>query len=83
MGETEEGTPVYHTFETMEDADDFYLHAVAFIQQTLAAGWQDKDTINWKPYERALTPKTEEAEAEAPKKTTTSKRSTKTTTTSK
>lgn len=79
MGETGDDTPVYHTFETMEDAEDFYLHAVAFIQQTLAAGWQKKDTIDWTPYEQALTPKTEESEA--PKKTTTKKRSTKTTTT--
>ena len=51
MGEDEEGEPVYHTFETMEDADDFYLHAVAYINACLAAGWSEKDSIDWTPYE--------------------------------
>ena len=51
MGENEDGTPVYHTFETMEDADDFYLQAVAFVNQTLADGWTEKDNIDWEPYE--------------------------------
>ena len=50
MGEKDDGTPVYHTFETMENADDFYLHAVAHINQSLAAGWQEKDGIDWEPY---------------------------------
>ena len=51
MGEHADGTPVYHTFETMEDADDFYLQAVGYINQCLAAGWQEKDSIDWAPYE--------------------------------
>ena len=55
MGEDEEGNPVYHTFETMEDADDFYLHAMAYIKTTLAAGWSEKDSIDWTPYEEYFT----------------------------
>ena len=51
MGETEDGEPVYHTFSTMEESDDFYTKAVAFINQTLAEGWQRKDSIDWTPYE--------------------------------
>jgi hypothetical protein len=51
MGENEDGTPVYHTFETMEDADDFYLQAVAHINTSLADGWKEKDSIDWTPYE--------------------------------
>jgi hypothetical protein len=51
MGEHADGTPVYHTFETMEDADDFYLQAVGYINQCLAEGWQEKDGIDWAPYE--------------------------------
>lgn len=51
MGEAADGTPIYHTFSTMEDADDFYLQAVAFVNQTLADGWQEKDNIDWEPYE--------------------------------
>lgn len=62
MGEDEEGNPVYHTFETMEDADDFYIKAVAYINQTLAAGWAEKDSIDWAPYE-ALFPQQEQSNA--------------------
>lgn len=51
LGEREDGTPVYHTFETMAGAQDFYVKAVAHINQTLAAGWQEKDSIDWAPYE--------------------------------
>jgi len=51
LGEREDGTPVYHTFETMAGAQDFYVKAVAHINQTLAAGWQEKDGIDWAPYE--------------------------------
>ena len=51
LNETEDKQPIYHTFETMEDADDFYLHAVAYINNTLSAGWSEKDSIDWTPYE--------------------------------
>ena len=51
MGEKDGGTPIYHTFETMEDADDFYLHAVSHINTCLSAGWAEKDGIDWAPYE--------------------------------
>jgi hypothetical protein len=54
MGETEEGTPVYHTFGTMEDAEDFYTTAVAYVQQCLVEGWRKKDTFDFTPYEEEL-----------------------------
>ena len=63
MGEAEDGTPVYHTFETMADADDFYLQAVAYINQTLADGWREKDSIDWTPYEQAVSPSQEPSES--------------------
>ena len=50
MGEDTEGNPVYHTFETMADVNDFYLKAVAHINQCLNEGWQRKDSIDWTPY---------------------------------
>ena len=56
LGELTDGTPVYHTFEEMAEAQDFYVKAVTFINQTLAAGWQRKDSIDWAPYEQALNP---------------------------
>lgn len=46
MGERN-GQPVYFTFTTMEDAEDFYISAVSFIQQTLAAGWIEKDSVDY------------------------------------
>ena len=49
MGE-KDGVPVYHTFSTMEEADDFYIKAVAFINQTLAEGWAKKDNFDWSLY---------------------------------
>ena len=51
LGEAEDGTPVYHTFETMEDSTDFYTAAVNHIHQSVADGWAEKDTIDWAPYE--------------------------------
>jgi hypothetical protein len=51
LGEQEDGTPVYHTFETMEDFTDFYISSVNFINQTLNEGWARKDSIDWSPYE--------------------------------
>lgn len=54
LGEDAEGNPVYHTFETSEELTGFYLQAVAFINQTLAEGWDRKDGIDWELYEQAL-----------------------------
>ena len=51
LGEQEDGTPVYHTFETMEDSTDFYTAAVNHIHNTVADGWAEKDAIDWAPYE--------------------------------
>ena len=51
MGEQEDGTPVYHTFVTMAEAEDFYQHATDHIHSLQAAGWQEKDAIDWQPYE--------------------------------
>lgn len=50
MGEDIEGNPIYHTFETMEDANDFYLKAVAYVNQCLNEGWARKDSIDWNDY---------------------------------
>lgn len=56
LGEEADGTPVYHTFETAEELTGFYLQAVAFINGALAAGWAEKDSIDWAAYEEALNP---------------------------
>lgn len=43
LGEDAEGLPMYHTFNSMNAFTDFYTGAISFIQQTLAAGWEEKD----------------------------------------
>ena len=62
LGEQADETPIYHEFETSEELTGFYLQAVAFINQTLAEGWQRKDGIDWAPYEQALNPQPEQTE---------------------
>ena len=51
LGEDTEGNAVYHTFENMEDFTDFYTSVVAYINQCLNEGWQEKDNLDMKPYE--------------------------------
>lgn len=52
FGTTE--SPVYYTFETLDDISDFYISAMAYINTTLAEGWKLKDGIDWNVYEEAL-----------------------------
>lgn len=47
-------TPIYYTFETLEDLSDFYISAMAYINKTLEDGWKKKDSIDWGVYEEAL-----------------------------
>lgn len=60
LGEQADGTPVYHTFADMADAQDFYTTAVNHIHQTVAEGWQEKDAIDWQPYEALYPTATEQ-----------------------
>lgn len=52
LGEDAEGKPVYHEFGTSEELTGFYLQTVAFIQQQLSEGWQEKDAVDFTPYEK-------------------------------
>lgn len=54
IGEQEDGTPVYHTFETQEEMTTFFKACTMWKQQCLQEGWQRKDAIDWTPYEEAL-----------------------------
>lgn len=51
LGEDADGKAVYHTFEDMDDFSDFYVSAVAYINQCLNDGWNEKDNIDLSPYE--------------------------------
>lgn len=50
LGENEDNEPVYHTFSTVEELNEFYLSAIAFIQQCLNEGWKLKDSIDFSVY---------------------------------
>ena len=52
FGTTEE--PVYYTFEDLGDLKDSYTKAMAFVTETLSAGWTVKDSIDWGAYEKLL-----------------------------
>lgn len=45
LGENE-GKPVYHTFEDMDEFSDFYTKAIAYVKQTLKEGWAEKDAAS-------------------------------------
>lgn len=69
VSEGADGVPVYDSFETIEEITNFYLAGVQFIDVCLKAGWAEKDSIDWAPYEQALNPQ--------PAETTTKKSSKK------
>jgi hypothetical protein len=56
VSEGADGIPVYDSFETIQEITNFYLAGVQFINATLQAGWAEKDSIDWTPYEQALNP---------------------------
>lgn len=51
LNETANKQPIYHTFETFEELNRFYVGGVAYINQCLNEGWARKDSIDWTPYE--------------------------------
>jgi hypothetical protein len=51
LNETVDKQPIYHTFETFEELNRFYVGGVAYINQCLNEGWARKDSIDWTPYE--------------------------------
>ena len=56
IGEQADGTPIYQEFSTKTELKNFVEACVAWKQQCLADGWQEKDGIDWTPYEQALAP---------------------------
>lgn len=45
-----DGEPVYRTFTTVADLQDFYTRAIAYIQSCLEAGWVKKDAVDYSVY---------------------------------
>lgn len=43
--------PVYRSFFTLEDLTAFYREAVAYVQEQLRWGWEQKDMLDLSPYQ--------------------------------
>ena len=64
IGEEEDGTPVYHDFETKAALKAFNDACLAWKNEQLEAGRAEKEGIDWTPYAEALQPVTETPTAE-------------------
>ena len=51
LSEQSDGTPVYLTFESAEELNNFYTQAATYIQQCLQDGWNEKDNLDFTPFE--------------------------------
>ncbi len=51
LGEEANGDPVYHTFTKVEVLADFVSTIFTHIQSTIRAGWNEKDSIDYSPYQ--------------------------------
>ena len=60
IGEEEDGTPVYHDFETKAQLKAFNDACLAWKNEQLEAGRAAKEGIDWTPYAEALQPVTTE-----------------------
>lgn len=59
IGEEEDGTPVYHDFETKAALKAFNDACLSWKNECLEAGRAEKEGIDWNPYAEALQPVTE------------------------
>lgn len=46
--------PNYYEFTSVEALGDFFLKAMAYINEQLVSGWKDKDSFDWSEYENYL-----------------------------
>jgi hypothetical protein len=51
IGEQADGTPIYETFDTKTDLKAFNEACTLWKQQCLSEGYNEKDAIDWAPYE--------------------------------
>lgn len=42
--------PKYYDFKTVDELSDFYTSAIKFINDTLQAGWAEKDSVDFSVY---------------------------------
>lgn len=60
LNETEDKRAIYHTFTDFAELDRFYTGGVIYINQCLNAGWVEKDSIDWEPYEELFPEQSDE-----------------------
>ena len=51
VSENDDLTPVYEYFANVAELKAFYYGGLNYIEQTVNAGWAEKDAIDWAPYE--------------------------------
>ena len=51
IGEEDDGTPIYQEFEDNGELYNFCCACTSWKQECLAAGYTEKDSIDWTPYE--------------------------------
>jgi hypothetical protein len=51
VSENDDKTPVYEFFEDITELKAFYYGGLNYIEQTVNAGWAEKDGMDWSPYE--------------------------------
>lgn len=55
IGEQADGTPIYETFDNKTDLKAFNEACTLWKQQCLSEGYNEKDSIDWSPYEQYFT----------------------------
>lgn len=56
LGEDKNGKAQYHVFDDLEVFTDFYIKAIAFVNQTLDEGWQEKDSVDYEALFKEVKP---------------------------
>lgn len=51
ISEDEENNAIYETFQNIDELAKFYLGGIAYIEQTVANGWREKDAVDLSLYE--------------------------------
>ena len=44
--------PVYYTFTTFDELQEFYMTSLQFVQKVLDEGWQEKDSLDLSVYNK-------------------------------
>ena len=51
IAENDQKEAIFEEFQSFEELEQFYLGGIAYIEATVQAGWAEKKSIDWAPYE--------------------------------